>query len=226
MKLFIGTSGWYYEWNKDKTLDWYINNSGLNAIELNASFYRFPYPNMIKSWSRKGTSLHWSIKVNRLITHLHKFNENALDTWYKFRNLFKPLDRYVDFYLFQAPPNFTDTDRVLNFAKETKLGNRFALELRNKKILNDLELCKKLMKKLTLVSIDSPDFHNKIFADRTVYLRLHGKTVWYQHNYSKHELKIIVNKIKDINPNKVYIFFNNNHNMLNNARDIMRMIRA
>jgi uncharacterized protein YecE (DUF72 family) len=24
MELYIGTSGWYYDWNGDKTLDWYI----------------------------------------------------------------------------------------------------------------------------------------------------------------------------------------------------------
>jgi uncharacterized protein YecE (DUF72 family) len=48
MKVFVGTSGWYYEWNVDKTLDWYIANSGLNGIKLNASFYHFLFPNIFK----------------------------------------------------------------------------------------------------------------------------------------------------------------------------------
>ena len=51
-KFFIGTSGWYYDWNKEKTLDWYIENSNFNVIELNASFYRFPFPNHIKGWGK------------------------------------------------------------------------------------------------------------------------------------------------------------------------------
>jgi len=58
----VGTSGWYYDWNPDLSLDWYVQNSGLNAIELNASFYRFPYKNQITSWARNGRSLSWAVK--------------------------------------------------------------------------------------------------------------------------------------------------------------------
>ncbi|MEM2358961.1 MAG: DUF72 domain-containing protein, partial [Nitrososphaerota archaeon] len=35
---FVRTSGWLYDWNSGGTLDWYLANSGLNAVELNASF--------------------------------------------------------------------------------------------------------------------------------------------------------------------------------------------
>ena len=70
--IFVGTSGWSYNWNLGKSLEWYTNESGLNAIELNMSFYRFPYPNMIKSWAKKGSTLAWIIKVHRSITHLKK----------------------------------------------------------------------------------------------------------------------------------------------------------
>ncbi|RLI98826.1 MAG: DUF72 domain-containing protein, partial [Candidatus Aenigmatarchaeota archaeon] len=70
MQVFVGTSGWAYGWNPNG-FDWYIKNSGLNSVELNASFYRFPFPNQVKSWARKtkefNPSLRWSIKVNRLI---------------------------------------------------------------------------------------------------------------------------------------------------------------
>ena len=68
-KLYAGTSGWSYPWNPDG-LEWYID-AGLNAVELNSSFYRFPYRNSIASWKRKteGKDFRWSIKVNRSITH-------------------------------------------------------------------------------------------------------------------------------------------------------------
>ncbi|MGC8888894.1 MAG: DUF72 domain-containing protein [Candidatus Micrarchaeia archaeon] len=51
----------------------------LNAIELNASFYRFPFPNQVKGWSAKDNSLTWVIKINRLITHTHMLNEKAIE---------------------------------------------------------------------------------------------------------------------------------------------------
>ena len=37
LRVYVGTSGWAYFWNPDG-LDWYVRNSGLNAVELNASF--------------------------------------------------------------------------------------------------------------------------------------------------------------------------------------------
>ncbi|MQK95352.1 DUF72 domain-containing protein, partial [Escherichia coli] len=42
MDIFVGTSGWAYSWNIGGSLQWYSDNTDLNAIELNASFYRFP----------------------------------------------------------------------------------------------------------------------------------------------------------------------------------------
>ena len=63
MKFFVGTSGWMYDWNEESSLDWYVKNSRLNAIELNASFYRFPFPNQVKHWAVAGKSLSWAVKV-------------------------------------------------------------------------------------------------------------------------------------------------------------------
>ncbi|MCD6092787.1 MAG: DUF72 domain-containing protein [Candidatus Aenigmarchaeota archaeon] len=223
MQVFVGTSGWFYEWNKDKNLDWFVKNSDLNAVELNASFYRFPFKNMVKSWARKGINLRWSIKVNRLITHQHKFDEKAIEVWNRFRDLFQPLDKLISFYLFQAMPSFTDTDRVLEFASKVKLGNRFAFEIRNKELLKDEKLCRKLQKRVVLVSVDSPDFQNKIFPGKVIYLRMHGRTDWYLHDYSEKELKEIADKITELKPKKVYVFFNNDHNMLENARLMFKL---
>lgn len=227
MDIFVGTSGWFYSWNKDRSLEWFVKNSGLNAIELNASFYRFPFPNQVKSWAKKSESLRWSVKVNRLITHVHKFNKNALKIWKEFYELFQPLDPLIDFYLFQLPPSFVDIKKVLEFSKKIKLKERFALELRNKKLIKELNerKIKKINEKVVLVSIDSPDFQNKIFAGKVVYLRMHGRSSWYHHNYSEKELKDVVNKIRETRAEKVYVFFNNNHNMLSNARKMLKMLQ-
>lgn len=72
VKVFVGTSGWLYDWNLDSTFDWYVRNSGLNAVELNASFYRFPFRNQVTSWTRKGSGLRWAVKVHRYITHVKR----------------------------------------------------------------------------------------------------------------------------------------------------------
>ena len=226
MKTFVGTSGWYYDWNKEKTLDWYIENSNLDAVELNASFYRFPFPNMIKSWARKGKSLHWAIKVNRLITHQFKFSGKAAATWKKFYDLFSPMHEFIDYFLFQLPPSFTPKGKSLieKFFGKIKTAKKCALELRHELWFKEdlIKWVKSLG--ITWVSIDAPEFTRDIVkTTKNVYLRIHGRADWYRHNYTDRELRNIGKRIIAVQPDKVYIFFNNNHNMLKNARK-MKMI--
>jgi uncharacterized protein YecE (DUF72 family) len=224
MEAFVGTSGWYYSWNEGLTLDWYLGHSRLNAVELNASFYRFPFPNQVLSWARKGKDLRWSVKVHRFLTHSHRFSDGALGVWERFRRLFTPLDPFIDFYLFQAPPNFRDTERVLGFAEKTHLGERFALEIRNRDLLGDDEACATLRERLLLVSVDSPDFSARIFPGEIIYLRLHGRTGWYSHDYSREELEDLAGQIKSHRPGKVYAFFNNDSSMLGNAQTMKELL--
>src|SRR5690606_23879223 len=106
MEVHVGTSGWAYAWNRGGSLAWFAEHSGLDAIELNASFYGFPSEKSVLSWADAGSGLRWSIKVNRSVTHRHRFNEKAVAVWERFRERFLPLDDLVDFYLFQAPPAF------------------------------------------------------------------------------------------------------------------------
>ncbi len=229
MKFFVGTSGWMYDWNPDG-FQWFIENSGLNAVELNASFYRFPFPNQVRSWANKTKrrGIRWSVKVNKFITHVFAFSERALVTWNKFRRLFEPLDRYIDFYLFQLPPRMRPTikiiERIETFIHYTGLGERFALEWRNKEWFNDKWIKWAEKQGVTIVSVDSPDF---IFYARTTsysYTRMHGRTIWYAHYYTDEELEEVANKIIELDGEAAYIFFNNNHDMLENARRMKKLL--
>ncbi|MEM5782631.1 MAG: DUF72 domain-containing protein [Candidatus Aenigmatarchaeota archaeon] len=230
MEVYVGTSGWAYSWNPDG-FDWYIKNSNLNAIELNASFYRFPFPNQINSWAKKtqeiNPKMRWSLKVNRLITHVFKFNERALELWKKFQNLFKPLEKSIDFYLFQLPPTLTSkfSSKLEEFIKKTNLKEKFALEVRNLDWFKEewVEWAKKL--KITWVSVDSPDFPLEVYSsNKIVYERMHGRTAWYSHYYTNKELEEVKEKILRVNPKKVYVFFNNNHAMLENAQRMFELL--
>ena len=230
MKVFIGTSGWFYDWNPDG-FDWYIKNSGLNATELNASFYHFPFPNQVKAWANKtkkiNPSLRWSIKVNRLITHVFKFNEKAFELWKRFEDLFKPLEKNIDFYLFQLPPSLTSkfSSKLEEFIKKTNLKEKFALEVRNLDWFKEecIEWAKKL--KITWVSVDSPDFPLEVYCTNgIVYERMHGRTAWYSHYYTDKELEEVKEKILRTNSRKVYVFFNNNHAMLENAQRMFELL--
>ncbi|MEM1774402.1 MAG: DUF72 domain-containing protein, partial [Acidilobaceae archaeon] len=62
-------------------------------------------------------------------------------------------------------------------------------------------------------------------SNSIVYVRMHGRSEWYSHNYTLEELHEIAERILDLNPVKVYVFFNNNHWMLENARVMLEILR-
>jgi len=49
-------------------------------------------------------------------------------------------------------------------------------------------------------------------------------TLEFNKKFGKEKLKEIADKIEEINPKKVYIFFNNNHNMLLNAQLMKKLL--
>ncbi len=226
VKALIGTSGWVYDWNPDG-LDWYIRHSHLDTVELNMSFYRFPYPNMVKSWSRRSVGLRWSVKVHRSITHLRRLKPEALGTWEKFRRLFEPMDGLIDYYLFQLPPGYRCRreylERIEDFYAKTGLGERFALEFRNETCFNEeiVEWARRLG--LTLVSVDSPQTTWIVSSNNRVYLRLHGRLVWYGYEYSEEELRSLAEETVGLRPDTIHVYFNNDHWMLENARLMKRI---
>lgn len=227
MEVYVGTSGWLYDWNEGRNLEWYVNNSGLNAVELNSSFYRFPTHSQVKGWVNKGSGLRWSIKVNRLFTHNFKLGVKALERWESFVSIFKPLDHLIDFYLFQLPPNLKPpaSTKIEDMYKRTELKGRFALEWRNQEWFKKSWIKWAEDLKLTLVSIDAPNLPRNIFCTNgIVYMRMHGRSSWYSHLYSIDELKEIKLKLKDMHPSKIYVFFNNNTNMLINARQMVSIL--
>ncbi len=209
-----------YDWNEGGSLDWYVENSGLNAIELNASFYRFPFPNQVKHWAQTGKELSWAIKVNRLITHQYKLSKNCYRTFGKFLKLFEPLDDRIRYFLFQLPPLLKPSmlENVEKFLGEFGIAERFALEPRNTEWFTEgvCAECKKLG--ITLVSVDAPFAKCIVRTSQNVYLRMHGRGSWYSHDYSMQELSEIYGTIKKAKPRSAFVFFNNDHDMLGNAR--------
>ena len=223
IKWYVGTSGWSYSWNKGNSLEWFLDETAANAIELNMSYYRFPFPNMVKSWARKGESLYWVVKVHRSITHHRRLRLDSIERFRRFKQLFAPLESKIAYYLFQFPPNFTDVDAVEHFF-EVVGSEKIAVEFRNNSMFSD-EI-KKWGKdhRFLLVSVDAPKLSRMIMSNEVVYLRLHGRDKWYDYNYTTDELNEILLHIKETNPKTVFLFFNN-YQMLPNLQFFQTLIR-
>jgi uncharacterized protein YecE (DUF72 family) len=223
-ETFIGTSGWSYDWNLGNSLDWYVTESQLNAIELNMSFYRFPYPNIIKSWAVKGKNLAWVVKVHRSITHFQKLDLRAVESFQRFKTLFAPLEGRIHYYLFQLPPSFTDISTLEKFIEKTGT-EKLAIEFRHPTLFTNEFITWAKHHGILLVSIDAPQLPRTIMSEGIIYERIHGRTAWYSHNYSDQELQEIQQRILATDPKTVYVFFNNNHAMLANAMRMHQILR-
>ena len=215
--FYIGTSGWAYTWNHDKTLTWYTTHSHLNAIELNMSYYRFPYPNMITSWTQKGEQLAWVIKIHRLITHIKQLNTESYSIFERFTQLFQPMKQHIHYYLLQLPPKFTNINAVEQFINKFS-NHKFAVEFRHPTLFTSEIKNWAQQHKILLVSVDAPNLPKTIMSKNICYIRIHGRNKWYQHQYTHTELTEIADHIMQTKPEYVYIFFNNNHAMLQNAQ--------
>lgn len=222
-KVYVGTSGWSYDWNLGHSLEWYITESKLNAIELNMSFYQFPYPNMVKSWAVKGRNLAWVVKVHRSITHFQKLSTKAVESFQRFKTLFAPLEDSIHYYLIQLPPSFTNLPVLEQFIEKTGT-EKLAVEFRHPSLFTNEHIAWAKQHHFLLVSIDAPQRPRTIMSTDIVYERIHGRTAWYSHNYSDQELQEIHQRILTSKPKNVYVFFNNNE-MLSNAMRMNQMFR-
>jgi len=226
VEVYVGTSGWLYSWNLGRSLEWYVENSGLNAVELNASFYRVPNRRQVERWAEVGGSLRWAVKVYRGVTHFGRLAN--VERVKNFLSVFEPMDEVIDFYLFQMPPTFHKTDKNAARVRQAAelLGRRAAFEFRHPSWFSRETVNWAEQMGFTLVSVDSPDVTWIVATGGVVYLRMHGRTLWYSHYYEEDELKAVAEEIVKLRPDKVYVFFNNNHAMLENARAMYKILKS
>jgi len=223
IRILVGTSGWSYGWNADRSLSWYVRNSGLNAIELNMSFYRFPSERQVADWSRVGEGLDWTVKVPRSVTHAHLLNEKGREIFSRFRERLSPLGSRISYFLFQFPPRFdvSFADRVRALSREYD-DREMALEFRHPSW--DAFDFDRFSFRGAVVSPDSPDSSGAVSArNGLVYLRFHGRNAWYSGTYTGEDLSSVLRKAQALSPRKIHAFFNNDHGMLENARTFRRL---
>lgn len=61
-----------------------------------------------------------------------------------------------------------------------------------------------------------------------IYIRFHGTTQWYRHDYTKQELDRWAARIRDSGAVRVWAYFNNDHEgyATRNARELLRQLKS
>ncbi len=226
MIVHVGTSGWSYRWNRGG-LKGYVERTPFDTVELNSSFYRIPNESYVKRWAEEGKELLWSVKVYRGITHVKRFGEGSEELWERFYSVFKPLDPYIKFFLFQLPPSFTPNDfpKLEQFLRKVNLGWRAAVEFRNEAFFNE-EWVRRLKElEATFVSVDSNKFRFYARSGPYTYLRFHGRGERpYRYDYSDEELREVAEKLVGVG-GESFVYFNNDA-MYKNALKFIEILKG
>jgi uncharacterized protein YecE (DUF72 family) len=234
----IGCSGWFYWGWRGKfyplavpTHRWFAHYAKhFKTVELNAPFYSWPKGATVRSWVRQAPkNFLYSIKVNRFITHDFRMEGTAMLVEQFYLDVAVPLGRRMACFLFQFPPSFRYTKKRLGaICKQLDPTYRNVVEFRHKSWWN-AEVYKALRRrKIIMCAVSAPRIPDKLVRTADdIYVRLHGTTRWYRHDYSNEELASWAEKIRASGAKTAWIYFDNDRDAhaIKNAKTLRRMLK-
>ena len=238
-EVFVGCSGWYYwHWRGDfypqdlpttRWFDYYA--SRFDTVELNAPFYLWPTPATVRNWIRQAgrRQFTYAIKVNELITHTKRFARTATLVR-DFGFIADLLGPHFGCFLFQLPPSFHYSAAALRrIVTQLDPNRRNVVEFRHRSWWNE-KVFKAFRDTNTIFcSTSGPRLPDELVRTADdVYIRFHGTQKWYRHDYSKAELAIWAERIRESGARRVWAYFNNDREAyaIKNARALLRQLKA
>jgi uncharacterized protein YecE (DUF72 family) len=239
MKIHIGCAGWFYShWRgifyppqEIGTKSWFAYYANVfDTVELNAPFYRWPKPLTVRRWKREAPpGFVYSVKVNRKITHEKRMvGVKKLVAWYY--EVAATLGDKMGCFLWQFPPSFKYTPANLkNIVTHLDPAHRNAVEFRHKSWWR-VSVYRALARKgLIFCAVSGPRLPDVIPAGgETIYVRFHGTSRWYRHDYSDAELTAWAEKIQASGAAAAWLYFNNDRQgfAIKNALRLRRILRG
>ncbi|MGC8783047.1 MAG: DUF72 domain-containing protein [Armatimonadota bacterium] len=237
-RVLIGTSGWSYdhwqgifyppELEREGWLAFYAR--AFPTVEINSSFYRLPFENMVLSWHRR-TPEHFvfAAKLSRQATHVQRLRDcqPVVQRWMQRLRL---LEEKLGVILAQLPPGLhKDVPLLEGFLRLFPEGVRVAVEFRHPSW--ECDEVYEMLRALGVAhcTISYPRYPvNWTVTAPFAYVRLHGVTQAYDYCYSTEELHDLAAHIRDLlqQVQQVYVYFNNDTNGYapDNARQLQTIL--
>ena len=197
----VGCSGWFYwHWRETfyppamPTKDWFdFYTQNFATVELNAPFYSWPTINTVKTWVRQARMRNFicTLKVCELITHIKRFSRTQ--TLVKdFGFIADLLGKHIGCFLFQLPSSFHFTPaRLKNILAQMDSARRNAVEFRHRSWWNPKVYAAFKKANVIFCSCSGSQLPDELVATTDeVYIRFHGLTKWYRHDYTPEELTV------------------------------------
>ena len=235
---FVGCSGWFYwHWRTDfyptglPTSRWfehYVRH--FRTVELNAPFYSWPTVATVEGWVRQvgRRRFVYAVKVSELITHVKRFvgTKQLVRDFYHIADLLGPR---LGCFLFQLPPSYRyTTARLRSIVSQLDPSRPNVVEFRHKSWWNASVYAAFRKAGIVFCSCSSPRLPEELIKTADdVYVRFHGATRWYRHDYSKEELAVWAERIRASGAKRVWAYFNNDREgyAIKNARELIRQLK-
>lgn len=111
-----------------------------DTVEVDSTFYRIPRHSSVSDWSRQTPKgFMFSLKFPQVITHIKKL-KNCQEETKVFLDRVVLLNEKLGALLLQLPYSFWSDEQVSllrDFLQDLPKSHRYAVEIRNKKLLND-----------------------------------------------------------------------------------------
>jgi len=239
MRIQVGCSGWFYSHWRGRfypaqevtTKNWFAYYANVfRTVELNAPFYRWPTPATVRRWVREAPrGFIYTVKVNRRITHDQRLIGTAALVR-KFCAIADTLGEKMGCFLFQFPPSHHySAARLRAIVTQFDPRHRNVVEFRHKswwrpnvwKTLRDAGI--------TFCAVSAPRLPEEFPAgQRVLYVRLHGRTRWYRHDYTPAEQAAWAERILASGAEEAWIYFDNDRDAhaVKNALQLRRRLTA
>jgi len=214
----IGTSGWSYShWagifypkdlDKRKWLSFYAEH--FDSVEINSTFYRLPFQNMVKGWRNKAPDgFLFAVKGWRVITHKKRLKDVKEDIE-AFMNRAGLLQEKLGVVLWQLPPSLKkDVPLLKEFLSLLPKNTKHTIEFRNSTWFDDQVYDVLKENDVALCITDSKRFRSPwVKTASFVYIRFHGPERLYASEYSEKALLDFAKKIKEMDA-ETFVYFNN-----------------
>ncbi|GAA0894631.1 DUF72 domain-containing protein [Fulvivirga kasyanovii] len=220
----IGCSGFYYnDWagkfypedlNKKKWLEYYAEK--FDTVEINNSFYRMPKETTVQGWyDRTPKDFLFTLKGSRYVTHVKRLKDPKESVAY-FYHLADILKEKLGSILWQLPPSLKmDKERLTGFCKALSTDYKNVIEFRHTSWFNEevYDILRKYKVAYCIISAPGDLPEDTVTTTDFAYIRFHGKTDWYDYNYSEEQLSHWKGQIEKLEAKEVFVYFNNDYNI-------------
>jgi uncharacterized protein YecE (DUF72 family) len=237
MEAHVGCSGWFYwHWRgkfypeNSRPDAWFRHyTANFNTVELNAPFYRWPHLANVRGWVRQAPdNFRYSIKVNRIITHEKRLVRTRMlvEEFCKFSEI---LGEKLGCFLFQFPPSYRYTaSRLRTITTQIDPSFRCAIEFRHSSWWRERVYDALRNRGLIFCTVSAPRMPDVLIrTNDVIYVRLHGSSRWYRHDYSDDELEAWSGKIRGSDARAAWIYFDNDRDAfaIKNAQTLVAKLR-